>query len=95
MLSNFNRYVLSLKELTHKLSQIHNGLLDQLCHFRYKLLKKVLLNILDRKRLVSFKTKNRKLATLILKQDASYKLSTFSTHLINLSSIELTSSEVN
>ena len=86
---------MSLKELTHKLSQIHNVLLDHLCHFCYKLLKKVLLNILDRKRLVSFKTKYRKLATLIVKQDASYKLSTFSTHLINLSSIELTSSEVN
>ena len=86
---------MSLKELTQKLSQIHNDLLDQLCHFRYKLLKKVLLNKLDRKRLVSFKTKYRKLATLIVKQDASYKLSTFSTHLINLSSIELTSSEVN
>ena len=71
MLSHLNIHVLSLKELTHKLSQIDNDLLDQVCHVRYKLLKKRLLNILYRERIVSFKTKNRKLATLIRKQDVS------------------------
>ena len=53
------------------------------------------LNILYRERLVSFKTKNRKLATLIAKQGDSYKSSTYSTPLINISSIELTSDETN
>ena len=61
----------------------------------YKTLKKWLLTILYFERLVSFKTKNRKLATLIAKQGDSYKSSTYSTPLINLSSAELTSDEIN
>ena len=61
----------------------------------YKTLKKWLLTILYVERLVSFKTKNRKLATLIAKQGDSYKSSTYSTPLINLSSAELTSDEIN
>ena len=61
----------------------------------YKTLKKWLLTILYFERLVSFKTKNRKLATLIAKQGDSYKSSTYSTPLIDLSSAELTSDEIN
>ena len=56
---------------------------------------KRLLNILHRERLDSFKTKNRKLATLLAKQGDSYESSTCSIPLINLSSIELTSDEIN
>ena len=40
------------------------------------------------------KQKNRKLTTLIAKQDDSYKSSTCSTPLTNLSSIKLTSNEI-
>ena len=69
--------------------------MEQVCQFRYKTLKKRLLNILYRERLVSFKTKNRKLATLIAKQGDSYKSSTYSTPLINLSSTAIISDEVN
>ena len=46
-------------------------------------------------RLDSLKTKNKKSATLIAKQDTSFKSSTYSTPLINLLSIELTSDEIN
>ena len=46
-------------------------------------------------RLDSFKTKHRKLATLIVKQNASYKSSTYSTPLINLSSTECSPNEIN
>ena len=53
------------------------------------------MNILYRERLDLFKTKNRKLATLIAKQDDSYKSSSYSTPLINISSIVLTSDEIN
>ena len=95
MLSHFNRHVLILKELTRKLSQLENDLLEQVCQVRYKILKKRLLNILYRERLESFKTKNRKLVKMIAKQDDCYKSSTYSTPLINLSSIELTSDEIN
>ena len=69
--------------------------MDQVYQVRYKIFKKRLLYILYHERLDSFKTKNRKLATLIAKQDDSYKSSTYSTPLINLSSIELTSDEIN
>ena len=94
-MSHLNRNVLTLKELTHKLRQHDNDLLEQVCQVRFKILKKRLLNILYRERLVSFKTKNRKLATLIAKQGDSYKSSTYSTPLIDLSSAELTSDEIN
>ena len=73
------------KELTHELRQLEN----------YKILNKRLLNTLYRERLASFKTKSRKLATLIAKQGHSYKSSTYSTALTNLLSIELTSDEIN
>ena len=86
---------MTLKELTHKLSQLDKDLLEQVCKVRYKILKKRLLSTLYRERLESLKTKNRKLATLVAKQDDSYKSSTYSTPLINLSSIELTSDEIN
>ena len=69
--------------------------MEQVCQVRYTILKKRLLNVLHRERLDSFKTKNRKLAALIAKQGDSYKSSTCSTPLINLSSIELTSDEIN
>ena len=95
MLSHLNRHVLTLKELTHKLRQLDSDLLEQVCQVRYTILKKLLLNVLYRERLDSFKTKNRKSATLIAKQGDSYKSSTYSTPLINLSSIELTSDEIN
>ena len=95
MLSHLNRHVLTLKELSHKLSQLDKNLLEQVCQVRFKSLKKRLLNISYRERVESFKTKNRKLATLIAKQDDSYKSSTYSTLLINLSSNELTSDEIN
>ena len=70
---------MTLKELTHKLSQIDNDLLEQVYQVRYKIFKKRPLNILYRERLDSFKTKNRKLATLTAKQADNYKLSTYST----------------
>lgn len=73
------------KELTHELRQLEN----------YKILNKRLLNTLYRERLASFKTKSRKLATLTAKQGDIYKSSTYSTLLINLSSTELTSNEIN
>ena len=69
--------------------------MEQVCQVRYTILKKRLLNVLHRERLDSFKTKNRKLAALIAKQGDSYKSSTCSTPLINRSSIELTSDEIN
>ena len=53
--------------------------LGQVCQVRYPILKKLLLNVLYCERLDSFKTKNRKLATLIAKQSDSYKSSTYST----------------
>ena len=95
MLSHLNRHVLTLKELTHKLRQLDSDLLEQVCQVRYTILKKLLLNVLYRERLDSFKTKNRKSATRIAKQGDSYKSSTFSTLLTNLSSIELPSNEIN
>ena len=95
MLSYLNRHVLTMKELTHKLRQLNSDLLEQVCQVYYKIIKKQLLNILYRVRLDSFKTKNRKLATMIAKQSDSYKSSTYCTPLINLSSIELTSDKTN
>ena len=53
MLSHLNRHVLTLNELIHKPSQLNNNLLEQVCRFRYKILKKWLLNILYRERLDS------------------------------------------
>ena len=75
--------------------QLDSDLLEQVCQVRYTILKKWPLNALYQERLDSCKTKNRKLATLISKQGHSYKSSTYSTPLINLSSIELTSDEIN
>ena len=95
MLSHLNRHVFTLKELTHKLRQLDSHFLEQVCQLRYKIFKKQLLNVLYRVRLDSFKTKNRKLATVITKQSDSYKSSTYCTPLINLSSIELTSDKTN
>ena len=92
MLLHLNKHALTLKELTHKLCQLDN---EQVCQVRYEILKKRLLNILYRKILDSFKTKNRKLATMRAKHHDSYKSSTDSTPLINLSSIELTYDEIN
>ena len=86
---------MTLKELKNTLSQLNNNLLEKVCQVRYKILKKRQLNILHRERLDSFKTRNRKLATLVAKQDASFKSSTYSTPLINLSTISLTSDEIN
>ena len=51
MLSHFNRHVLTLKELTHKLRQLDSDLLEQVCKVRYTILKKGLLNVLYRERL--------------------------------------------
>ena len=59
-LSNLNRHVLTLKKLTHKLSQIDNNLLEQVCHVLYQKLKNYLLNILY-KGLDSIKTKGESL----------------------------------
>ena len=95
MLSHLNRHVLTLKKLTHKRRPLNSDLLEQVCQVRYKILKKQLLNVLHRVRLDSFKTKNRKLATLIAEQSDGYKSSTYSTPLINLSSIESISDETN
>ena len=95
ILSHLDRHVLTLKEVTHKLRQLGSDLLEQVCQVRYAILKKRLLNILYCERLDSFKTKSRKLATLTAKQGDSYKSSTYSTLLINLSSTELTSNEIN
>ena len=78
-----------------RFSQLNNDLLEQVCQVRYKILKKQLLIILYCERLDSLKTKNRKLTTLIAKQEDSYKSSTYSTLLINLSSTELISDEIN
>ena len=58
MLSHVNRHVLTLKDLTHKFSQLENNLLAQVCQVSYEILKKQLLNILYCERLVSFKRKN-------------------------------------
>ena len=69
--------------------------MEQVCHVRYTILKERLLNVSYRESLDSFKTKNRKLATLMAKQGDSYKSSTYSLPLFNLSSIELTSDEIN
>ena len=63
---NLNRHVLTLKKLTHKLSQIDNNLLEQVCHVLYQISKKRLVNVC-REGLHSFKTKNRKFAILIAK----------------------------
>ena len=60
MLSHLNRHVLTLKELTHKLRQLDSDLLEQVCQVRYTILKKLLLNVLYRERLDSFKTKKQK-----------------------------------
>ena len=63
---NLNRHVLTLKKLTHKLSQIDNNLLEQVCHVLYQISKKRLVNVC-REGLDSFKTKNRKFAILTAK----------------------------
>ena len=63
---------------------IYENITEVLCQVCYTILKKRLLNVLYHERLDSFKTKNRKLATLIAKQGDSYKSSTCSTPLINL-----------
>ena len=86
---------MTLKELTYKLSQLDNDLLEQVSQGCYKVLQKRPLNVLCCERLVSFKTKSRKLATLIGKQGDDYELYIYSTSLTNLSSIELTSDESN
>ena len=86
---------MTLIELRHKFSQLDNNLLEKVCQGCHKILKIRLLNVLCCERLVSFKTKKRKLATLIAKQGDGYKLSIYSTPLANLSSTELTPDESN
>ena len=58
MLSHLNRHVLALEELTHKLSQLDNDLLEQVCQVRYKILKKRLLNTLYRESCVVIMNKS-------------------------------------
>ena len=86
---------MTLIELRHKFSQLDNNLLEKVCQGCHKILKIRLLNVLCCERLVSFKTKSRKLATLIGKQGDDYELFIYSTSLTNISSIELTSDESN
>ena len=93
MLSHLNRHVCNLKIQIKTQYELEALLALSVSEIRYKLLKKRFLSSLDQERIISFNTKNKKLKGLMSKNKSAE--SNYSTPLINLSYIELTSDETN
>ena len=91
MISHLTQHDLKLKEITNKHRTLGQELVKKVGSIRYKILLKHVSSSLQRERLFSFKTKNKKLEVLISKAHKREKVSdSYKTPIINLSNIELT-----
>ena len=94
MISHLTQHDLKLKEITNKHRTLGQELVKKVGSIRYKILLKHVSSSLQRERLFSFKTKNKKLEVLISKAHKRGKVSdSYKTPIINLSNIKLTLEE--
>ena len=94
MISHLTQHDLKLKEIANKHRTLGQELVKKVGSIRYKILLKHVSSSLQRERLSSFKTKNKKLQVLISKAHKREKVSdSFKTPIINLLNIEVTLEE--
>ena len=90
MISRLTQHESNLKEITSKQRTLGQELAKKVGSIRYKILLKHVSSKLQRERLLSFKTKYKKLEVLISKVHKREKVSdSYKTPIINLSNIEL------